>query len=465
MTPREDHEREASQILDSCYSQIKDIEVDYIDIRYEIKKETDIGFESADIKEVGSNTTDGYVVRVLNNGGFGLSIVTKLEDIPWAIDKAKEAAKVISATDRSALADVPVVKDIIMLELELDPRDVPLEEKMHLTRKYNDIMLAQPEISSTSLAYSEVYRKKFYVNSEGTRVAEELMTVSMSGQAVASRDGVSQNVRVSIGGSTGMKNLYGREDVFVRRAEIARELLDAEPVKGGTYKVLLNSSMTGVFAHEAFGHFSEADGLENNKSLREKMQMGLKLGSDKITIIADSTMEGDLGYYQYDDEGVKVKKVTLLDKGVLTGRLHSRKTAANFGEEYTGHSVAEDYRYSPIIRMGTIFVEPGDKEFDDLVKEVGDGLYICDAKGGQTVGGNFTFGAQYGYLIKDGKIGPMVRDINMMGNLFTTLENIEAVGNDFHLSERGGCGKGQWNIKSAHGGPHMIIKDTVVGGV
>ncbi len=454
-----------NKILDKCQSHIEKANVDFIDIRYEIKKEIDIGFESADIKEVGSNTTDGYVIRVLNNGGFGLSIVTKPDDIPWAIEKAQEAAKVISTIDRSELADVPVVQDIITLKLEHDPRDVPLEEKMELTRKYNDIMLAQPEISSTSLAYSEVYRQKFYVNSEGTRVAEELMTVSMTGQAVASRDGISQNIRVGIGGSTGMKNLYGRDDVFVRRAEIARELLDAEPVKGGTYTVLLNSSMTGVFAHEAFGHFSEADGLENNKSLREKMQLGLKLGSDKITIVADSTMEGDLGYYQYDDEGVRVKKITLLDKGILTGRLHSRKTAAGFGEKYTGHCIAEDYRYSPIIRMGTIFVEAGDKDFDDLVKEVGDGLYICDAKGGQTVGGNFTFGAQYGYLIKDGKVGPMVRDINMMGNLFTTLENITEVGNDFHLSERGGCGKGQWNIKSAHGGPHMIIKETVVGGV
>jgi TldD protein len=115
--------------------------------------------------------------------------------------------------------------------------------------------------------------------------------------------------------------------------------------------------------------------------------------------------------------------------------------------------------------MGTIFVQPGISKFNELLKQVDNGLYICDAKGGQTTGGNFTFGAQYGYLIKDGKIGPMIRDINMMGNLFTTLENIQAVGDDFSISEKGGCGKGQTNIKSGHGGPHMVIKDTVVGGI
>ena len=453
------------EILSRCQSFIENQDVDFIDLRYEIVKETAIKFESSAIKDVSSNTTDGYVVRVLNNGGLGITMVSKPEDIPWAINRAKEAAQVISGEADMSFADVPPVKDSIPVSLKIDPRNISLEDKLKLTKKYNDIMLEQPEISSTTVGYNEVFRQKFYVNSEGSEIFQELMTVSISGEAVATRGDLSQNIRVSIGGSTGMENLYNREDVFKKRAELVREMLDAEPVKSGTYTVLLNGSMTGLLAHEAFGHFSEADLIENNKSLRDKMQLDTKLGTENITIIADSTISGDLGIYKYDDEGVPVKKITLMDKGVLTGRLHSRKTAASFNEPITGHMVAEDYRYAPIIRMGTIFVQPGENNFEDLLSQVGNGLYICDAKGGQTTGGNFTFGAQYGYLIKDGKIGPMVRDINMMGNLFTTLENIGAVGDDFKLSERGGCGKGQTNIKSAHGGPHMIIKETVVGGV
>jgi len=453
-----------SEILSKCLSFITGQDVDFIDLRYEIVKETAITFESENIKDVNSNTTDGYVVRVLNNGGLGVATVSKPEDIPWAIKRAKEAAEVISDAD-VRFADIPAIKDSVPAELEIDPRNVPLEEKLELTRKYNQIMLEQPEIASTTVGYREVFRRKFYVSSEGSEIYEELMTVSISGEAVATRGDLSQNIRASIGGSTGMDKLHNREDIFRKRAELARQLLDAEPVKAGTYNVLLNNSMTGVLAHEAFGHFSEADLIENNKSMREKMRIGAKLGTEKITIIADSTIPGDLGIYKYDDEGMQVRKVTLLDKGVLTGRLHSRKTAANFKEPVSGHMVAEDYRYAPIIRMGTIYVQPGEAGFEELLKQVGDGLYICDAKGGQTTGGNFTFGAQYGYIIKDGKLGPMVRDINMMGNLFTTLENIQAVGDDFKLSEKGGCGKGQTNIKSAHGGPHIVVKDTIVGGV
>ena len=59
----------------------------------------------------------------------------------------------------------------------------------------------------------------------------------------------------------------------------------------------------------------------------------------------------------------------------------------------------------------------------------------------------------------------MVRDINISGNLYTTLKNIAAVGNDLALSKTGGCGKGQLNIRSCHGGPHIVIKKVIIGGI
>jgi len=96
---------------------------------------------------------------------------------------------------------------------------------------------------------------------------------------------------------------------------------------------------------------------------------------------------------------------------------------------------------------------------------MGNGLYILDAKGGQTSGENFTFGAQYGYIVKNGKLGEMVRDINMSGNLYKTLQNIAVIGNDLVLSKIGGCGKGQLNIRSCHGAPHVFVKNVIIGGV
>jgi TldD protein len=453
-------------MLERLRSMIEGVQADFIDIRYEIKTETLVDFVGKELKSVGSNTTDGYVVRVARNGGFSSATVTREEDVPRAIELAVEGADTIVNTGgkRNELAEVPVVTEVVKLQLDGDPRSMDIDEKIDLTRKYNRLMLEQPDIETTNLTYREIGREKHYVNSEGTSVSEELVTTNIVGEVIAKRGDLVQNVRIAIGGADGFNRLLDREDVFLERAGIARRLLDATPVKGGTYDVVLNPNLAGVFTHEAFGHFSEADIIEDNPTLREKMSLGARLGSDSVTIVADSTIPGQIGFYRFDDEGVAVKPVTLMDGGVLSGRLHSRATAKGFGEPVSGHAVAEDMRFEPIVRMGTIYIKPGENSLEDLLTRLGDGLYLLDGKGGQTSGENFTFGAQYGFIVEGGRIGPMIRDINIMGNLFSTLQNIEAVGDEMELSERGGCGKGQLNIKSALGGPSVLIRKMVVGG-
>ena len=245
---------------------------------------------------------------------------------------------------------------------------------------------------------------------------------------------------------------------------MALNILKATPVKAGTYRVILNQRLAGVFTHEAFGHFSEADLIEDSPTMRAKMELSAKLGTDILNIKDDPTLLNQLGHYKYDDEGVPARSTQLMKDGVLVGRLHSRRTAAAFGEPASGHNIAEDFRFAPIIRMGCIFIEPGRLSFDDLCAKLGDGLYLVNSMGGQTEGENFTFGAQYGYQVKGGKLTEMIRDINISGNLYATLKKISAIGNDLLLGEVGGCGKGQLNIRSCQGAPHVIVDSVLIGG-
>jgi TldD protein len=271
-------------------------------------------------------------------------------------------------------------------------------------------------------------------------------------------------VRVGLGGSSGFSILRQGEEEFEKKAALAASLLKAEPVEAGTYDVVLSPRLAGVFTHEAFGHFSEADLIEDSPSMRKKMGMGAQLGSDVLSIKDDPTIPEQLGFYRYDDEGVSSRPVQLMKKGVLTGRLHSRRTAAAFGEPLSGHCVAEDYRYPPIVRMGTIFIEPGDQSMEALLDRLGEGYYFVDPRGGQTSGESFTFGAQFGFRVRKGRLRGMVRDINLSGNLYATLNRIVGVGNDLSLSRIGGCGKGQMNLRSCYGAPHILVKSVVVGG-
>jgi len=458
--------KEEGLMFEDLKAIISKVNADYADIRYEMKKEVSIVFNGKELTNVTSNSTDGYVLRVLKNGGLSSVAFTKMKNAEDAVRIATQNALLISRNIKTPakFAEAEVVKDTFIPELNEDPRDISLEEKINLTKRYNNIPLKHKNIVTTNIGYSEVIREKYFVSTEGSEIREDLITNGIRGLITSSDGSIFQNIRVGLGGSNGLISIKNQEEEFENKTSIVVDLLKAQPIDGGVYNVILNPDLAGVFTHEAFGHFSEADLIEDNPSMREKMKIGAKLGNDIVDIKDDPTMPDQLGFYKYDDEGVKARPTQLMKNGVLVGRLHSRRTAAAFDEPLSGHCVAEDYRYPPIIRMGNIFIEPDTASFGEIISILDNGLYILDAKGGQTSGENFTFGAQYGYIIKDGKLGKMVRDINISGNLYRTLENISAVGNDLELSKVGGCGKGQLNIRSTNGAPHIIINNLLIGG-
>jgi TldD protein len=442
------------------------MDAEYSDIRYEVKRETVLTFNGRELTQISSNSTDGYVLRALKKGGLSSIAFTREADAEKALRTVEENALLIGRHIREPVRFAPteVFKNTFQPPLDEDPRRVSMDEKLELTRSYNNLPLGHEGIVTTVTGYSEVVREKYFLSGEGAEIREDLVTTRLS-SSITSKDGnLIQNVRVGLGGSQGFAGLRNQEAEFEKKTSICLGLLKAEPVEGRKVNVILNPSLAGVFTHEAFGHFSEADLIEDSPTLREKMRIGEKFGDEGLSITDDPTLPGQLGFYRYDDEGVPAGPARLMAKGVLAGRLHSRRTAAAFGESLSGHCVAEDYRYAPIIRMANIFIEPGPHALKDLLDKLGDGLYLLDSMGGQTSGENFTFGAQYGYEVKAGRPGKMIRDINISGNLFHTLMNIRAVGNDLVLSKVGGCGKGQMNLRSCNGGPHILVHDVVVGG-
>lgn len=443
-------------------------DADYADVRYEIKKTVAISFNGKELTQIGSNSTDGYVVRVFKKGGMSSVVFTKEEDAEKSVRTAVENAELMArnTTKSVRLAEVEAVKDTFVPALKEDPRKISMPEKLELVRRYNDIPLGYEKIVTTVTNYAELIREKYFLNTEGAQIREDLVTTRLVGGIISKDGSLTQNVSVMAGGSHGFSTVRDQEKNFEERTAIALDLLKAKPFQGGVYNCVLSPFLAGVFTHEAFGHFSEADILEDLPAMREKMKIGNKLGNDVLTIVDNALLKDQLGFYKYDDEGVEVRPTMLMKNGVLTGRLHSKRTAAEFGEPTSGHCVAEDYRYPPIIRMGTIFIEPGKQSFDELLNILGDGLYVVNSKGGETAGENFTFGAEYGYVVKGGKIGEMVRDINISGNLYKTLLDIVAVGNDLILFTVGGCGKGQQNnFRSCFGAPHILVKNLVIGGV
>ena len=161
-----------------------------------------------------------------------------------------------------------------------------------------------------------------------------------------------------------------------------------------------------------------------------------------------------------------MEKTYLIREGILSGRLHSRETAAKMGERPTGNARALGYQFQPVVRMTNTCIGAGETSFEDMIRDVKLGIYALDMVGGQTTMEMFTFSAAYGYMIRDGKVAELVRDVVLTGNVFETLMHIEMVGSDLEWSASGGgCGKGgQSPLPVGLGGPHVRMRDVVVGG-
>ncbi len=441
-------------------------ECDYLEIRHEERESLSISYDNGAISDTGSSLSSGMAVRALINGGWGFASFTNPSYLEPYIKYAVKQARLVSGQPFS-LAETSVVNDEILVNPDNDPRNIPLKEKIFLLDRYNDIIkkYSGKGIKSRIIYFDKFSRKTFhnsegtYIYTEGVDIAGSLVPVGMIGNNV-------QSIGVSFGSSSTFDVAYGHDEDILSKCELVLKLLKAPIVKGGRYPIILDPALTGVFTHEAFGHLSEGDNVSNNKQLREVMVLGREFGSSVLNIYDSGLVEGSRGYMKYDDEGVKTQKTYLIKEGKLTGRLHSRETAAKLSEKPSGNARAVSCSYPPIPRMTSTNIEQGTSTFHDLIRDIELGVYAIDAKGGQTNGEMFTFMAGYGYMIRNGEIAEMVRDINLTGNVFVTLKNIDAVGDDHIIHESpGGCGKGgQYPLPVSHGGPHIRIQDVTVGG-
>ena len=440
-------------------------DADYAEIRIEDVTASGASFRGEELDYIASARTTGGIARALYKGGWGYATFNDLNDLETRVKEACESARLIGKGE-SQLAEVEPVVDKVTATLERDFREVPLAEKKSVIEEYNRIVLGHHDkIETSTVSYQDSFRKLWYANSAGAYIEDERPNV-VGYMIATARDGNNiQLGREVAAGSSGFQLVEGLQERAEAAAKRSVDLLSAPPVTGGEYTVVLNPVLAGVFTHEAFGHLSEADFVYEDDRMKELMVLGKRFGPDILNIIDDGSLPGQLGTHKYDDEGVKTRKNYLIRDGILVGRLHSRETAAKMGEPLTGNARAMNYQYEPIVRMTNTYIDKGDASFEDMIKDIKLGLYALDFIGGQTAMEMFTFSAAYGYMIRDGKIAELVRDVVLTGNVFETMMNIDSIGEEIGWARSGNCGKGeQRSLRTGSGGPHIRIQNVVVGG-
>jgi TldD protein len=342
---------------------------------------------------------------------------------------------------------------------------VPLLGKKQLLEEYNDIMLSCQGIQSTMIRYADTKRKVIFANSQGSYIEQVKPDLNLRLTAIARKNNEVQQAGLSLGSRGDFSVIEGLHQQVKEISNRAFALLDAPYVKSGEHTVVLDPVLAGVFVHEAFGHLSEADFVYQNNQLRKTMTIGRKFGDKHLNIIDDGSINALRGSYRYDDEGTSAAKTYLIQEGILVGRLHSIETAAIMKEKTTGNARAINYRFPPIVRMSNTFISPGTASFKDMISDIKEGIYMRDWYGGTTSLEMFTFSSGEAYMIRDGKIAELLRPAVLTGNVFTTLNNIDMIGDDLEMNQGGGCGKGaQSPLPVSNGSPHIRIHHCIVGG-
>ncbi len=440
--------------------------LDFAEIRLSAGSGTSISLSGENTDAVISGDAIAGSVRVLKNGSWGFATFNDLSSVERFFKSAVNSASIVVPAVRSAIVSGAPVSGRFTTGMSRDFNTVSVDEKFGLLSSYNRILMSGQSIQTTRAIYRDGTSHYVYLNSEGSHLEYERSYCGISLASVAKKGALVQPYNESVSGFGGYEITENREELAEKVVKTACDMLDAEPVEGGRYRVILDPKLSGVFIHEAFGHLSEADFVYENPSMREIMVIGREFGAPELNVIDDGGIENIAGYIPFDDEGTIPSKTYLIKNGTLSGRLHSRETAHRMGEETTGNARAMGVMKQPIVRMTNTYIENGTHSRDDIFASMDDGLYAVSYIGGQTNLEMFTFTAAYGYRVKNGKPGKMFRDMILSGNVFTTLKNISMIGNDREMfGGLGGCGKGgQGPLPVTLGGPHILVNDVLIGG-
>jgi len=436
--------------------------ISYYDLRHVTGEVTHIDIDNGVVESAGTSFFNKAVLRVLVKSGWGVLQIdnftpcngTKFDEY------LKRAARLAIITEENVvLGDAP--RGILQVPaLKEDPRDVDIEEKSRLLAEI-EMSAVREEIVNRRANYIEKDEHVRFSDSSGNEYEYRMGRSGFNVLAVASRNG---NVQMGYEREHSIHgfNLRHRQETGRKAAEIATSLLDAIIPRGGKMNAVLDPELAGVFAHEAVGHASEGDLIQEGNSVL-KGRTGERIGNDNLTIVDDPTLH-EFGFDPVDAEGVAVARTEIIRKGMINAFLHNRESLAAVGNGLAGHARAMAGE-PPLVRMSNTFIEAGDATEAEIFAECKNGIFLIGSRGGQVDPGRgvFQFNAEYGYLVENGECTRMVRDVSLSGDILTTLHGIRLCGNERKMSP-GYCGKGGQSVPVSDGAPHILLCDAVVGG-
>ena len=462
-------ESDLQELADKAVRFATDSGTQYCDIRAEHYERKEALIENNETEYTRTSNDSGIGVRLVKDGTWSFFSITNpdsFEQIKNSIEKAIKNSTHYANNKKNKINLHPNshIKSKINFPVLKNPT---IEELISISNECSKIISNTSRIIKSIINPQYTNSSKYFTNSEGSEILQNYTDVTVDMIAIAHESGITQSINVTEGGRGGIEQIINKNKIQNKAQEIASRaasLIDAKPAKEDKTTVVMNPDFVSLLTHEILGHPSEADRVMGKEMAWAggawwKGKIGEKIGSEKLNVFDDPTIKESLGWYFFDDEGVETKKTTLVENGILKNHMQNRETAQIYNTSPTGNMRATNYRFMPLIRMACTCIGNGDRNVDEMIKEVKNGYLVSDMKipSIDMKRYNWSISCQYAQKIENGEITDLLRDVIVMGTAPEFFNSIDACGNDFTVRPITNCRKGDpmQSMIMGNGGPSI----------
>jgi len=444
--------------------------VDYADLYFQFTKSEGWSLEEGIVKTGSFSIDQGVGVRAVSGDKTAFSYSDEISE--RALNEAATATRTIA---RQGAGKVKVASAIQpgggrALYLPHDPlTSLDATEKVRLLERIERIARAKdPRVVQVMAGLAGEYDVVLVVRSDGVLAADIRPLVRLSITVIAEQNG--RREMGTSGGGGRYDYGYFTDALLEKYADeaVASALvnLDARPAPAGPMTVVLGPGWPGVLLHEAIGHGLEGD-FNRKGSSTFSGRIGERVAAKGVTVVDDGTIADRRGSLNIDDEGNPTQCTTLIEDGILKGYMQDTMNARLMKMPVTGNARRESFAHLPMPRMTNTYMLGGDKDPEEILASVKNGLYAVNFGGGQVdiTNGKFVFSASEAYMIENGRLSYPVKGATLIGNGPDVLNRVSMIGNDMRLdSGVGVCGKEGQSVPVGVGQPTLRIDGVTVGG-
>ncbi len=454
--------------LDTAMGWLASHKLDDADLYFQYSRSEAWSLEEGQVKSGSFNIDQGVGVRAVSGEktAFAYSDDISLPAIEQAIRTAR-AITAVGADGRVASGHAVVGRK---LYAPLDPiASLAEADKVALLHRLEDYARKlDPRVNQVMASLAGEYEVIHIARLDGRRAADVRPLVRVSLQVIVEQDG--RREQGSAGGGGRFDYAYFSDEILKDYAEKAVHQaltnLNAKPAPAGTMTVVLGSGWPGILLHEAIGHGLEGD-FNRKGSSAFSGRIGQRVAAKGVTVVDDGTIPDRRGSLNIDDEGTPTQCTTLIEDGILKGYMQDSLNARLMGAALTGNARRESFAHLPMPRMTNTCMLAGDKDPQEIIASVKNGLYAANFGGGQVdiTSGKFVFSAAEAWMIEDGKLTYPVKGATLIGNGPDALTRVSMIGNDMQLDPGvGTCGKEGQSVPVGVGQPTLRIDGLTVGG-